>query len=399
MTSEPRAAWWSRTLKRVLGGAALLAYTLGLAEAYFRVLDPQPLMPRYVTGTPWGVRGNIPNARYRNHTEEVDVEYRINSQGLRADRDYPVQKPPGTCRVAVFGDSFFFGIELDRRDSFAGQLERRLEERSPRIEVLNFSVGGFGTAEMLRTFEGFGRRFGADAVVFSWDDSDLQDNVRSGLFRVDSGRLVAANAEYLPGVKTLDWLMQYRVYRLIADHSELYAFVREQSERLVKEMLRRARRSDAVGGESRNDARAAQDGSDGAQSGGANGGEDAAPVPADDRKRQALLDLSSDILLRSRDEVESSGADFYLVEIPFKLSRTRFRSGVDVLPAAVRSQLNVVYTYPALSRAARPGLELYYESGQGHLTPTGVSVLVDEAVKSLASSPRLAACLAAAPQG
>jgi len=100
-------------LKRVIFAVALIAYTAILAEGYFRLLDPQPLMPRYVTGTPWGVRGNIPNARYWNHTPEVDVEYRINGQGLRADRDYPLQKPAGTCRVAVFGDSFFFGIELD----------------------------------------------------------------------------------------------------------------------------------------------------------------------------------------------------------------------------------------------------------------------------------------------
>src|ERR1019366_402521 len=100
---------------------------------------------------------------------EVDVEYRINGQGLRADRNYSLSKPPGTCRVAVFGDSFFFGIELDLPESIAGQLERRLEESGVRAEVLNFAVGGFGTAEMLQTFEGFGRQFEPDVVIFSWD--------------------------------------------------------------------------------------------------------------------------------------------------------------------------------------------------------------------------------------
>ena len=144
-------------------------YTLIFAEASVRVFDPQPLMPRYITGTAWGVRGNIPNARYWHHTPEVDVQYRINGQGLRADRDYPLTKPPGTCRIGIFGDSFLFGLEVDMTQSFADRLEKRLIERGIPPEVLNFSVGGFGTAEMLQTYEQFGRNFDLDVVIFSWD--------------------------------------------------------------------------------------------------------------------------------------------------------------------------------------------------------------------------------------
>jgi hypothetical protein len=369
-------------LRRGLIGLLLIAYTLMLAEGYFRLLDPQPLMPRYVTGTPWGVRGNIPNARYWNHTPEVDVEYRINSQGLRADRDFSLSKPAGVCRVAVFGDSFFFGIELDVTQGFAGQLEKRLIDSGIHAEVLNFSVGGFGTAEMLRTFEGFGRKFQPDVVIFSWDDSDLQDNVRSGLYRLEDGQLEKAGDAYLPGVKTSNWLMQYRLYRAIADHSEFYSFIREKSELLLKRQMRNLSQARASASPSDSAVPTAQ----------TSGGEEAAVEIADSGQKRRVVDLSSEILLRAREEINSNGADFYLVEIPFKLSRTQFRSGVDVLPEAVRSQINVVYTAPALSKVARPDLELYFETGQGHLTPTGVAILVDETMKDLASSSRLAAC-------
>jgi len=156
------------TLRRALLAVALVVYTLLFAEGYLRVFDPQPLMPRYITGTAWGVRGNIPRARYWHHTPEVDVEYRINAQGLRADQDYPFAKPAGTCRVGIFGDSFLFGLEVDIRDGFADRLEKRLAQRGMRVQVLNFSVGGFGTAEMLQTMAQAWRPWRAYAVLHLW---------------------------------------------------------------------------------------------------------------------------------------------------------------------------------------------------------------------------------------
>jgi hypothetical protein len=353
--------------KRLLAGVALIAYTLLLGEAYFRLVDPQALMPRYVSGTAWGVRGNIPHAHYWNHTPDVDVEYRINGQGLRAERDYPLAKPPGTCRVAVFGDSFFFGIELDFEHTYEGQLQKRLTQAGYRAEVMNFAVGGFGTAEMLRTFEQFGRKFNPDVAIFSWDDSDLQDNVRSGLYRLQDGALAEANAEYLPGVKTSDWLMRHRLYRLIADHSELYAFVRETTEVLVKRRLKAQGKPD-------------------------NDDDEAAAQEFSARQKRSAVELSSALLRKTREVVAASGADFYLVEIPFKLSRTKFRSSLDMLPADLRSQINMVDTAGALGQVARPDLKLYYEAGQGHLSPYGMSILVDETMKHLVASPQLSSC-------
>ena len=233
---------FARALRRALLAAALVLYTLLFAEGFVRVFDPQPLMPRYITGTPWGVRGNIPNARYWHHTAEVDVEYRINSEGLRADRDYPKRKSPGTCRIGIFGDSFLFGLEVDLRDSFADRLERRLRELGFPVEVLNFSVGGFGTAEMLQTYEQFGRKFDLDVVLFSWDTSDLTDNVRSDLYRLKNGKLERANREYLPAVNIQDMLMRHRLYRFVADHSQLYTFVRDRLSLLLKMRLQSERK-------------------------------------------------------------------------------------------------------------------------------------------------------------
>jgi hypothetical protein len=357
---------------------ALVAYTLLFAEGFIRVFDPEPLMPRYITGAAWGLRGNIPNARYWHHTPEVDVEYRINGQGLRADREYPLAKPPGVCRIAVFGDSFFFGLEADLKDTFADRLEQSLRSRGIRAEVLNFAVGGYGTAEMLQTYERYGSRFNPDIVIFSWDGSDLTDNVRADLFRLKDGALTRAHAEYLPAIGLQDALMRYRLYRFIDDHSELYTFARE---RIIRAFKRRI-----VNGQKEQQASAE-----------AGEGEGTADnYDTDELQHRYEIDLAAAILRRAHDEVTHAGTDFYLVDIPARRSRTTFSSSLGLLPASIRDEMNVVAPLPALARAAHPDLKLFYERGQGHFTPAGISILVGETLKALKSSPRLTSCAAEA---
>jgi hypothetical protein len=191
---------------RFLKPLALAAYALLFAELFLRIFAPQAIMPRYVTGTPWGVRGNIPNATYWHQTPEVTVQYRINSQGMRADRDYSVAKPEGTCRVAVYGDSFFVGYELPYSQTYAVRLEQELQAAGIHAEVLNFSVSGFGQAEMLRAHERFGRKFDPDVVLFEWHSTDPDDNVRSGLYRLEHGTVTPTNATYLPSIAVQDRL-------------------------------------------------------------------------------------------------------------------------------------------------------------------------------------------------
>ncbi len=132
----------------VLLSIAGLVYALFFSELFLRYLSPQALVPRYVTAAPWGIRGNIANAVYRHHTPEVDVELRINPQGMRDNRIFPQIKPQGTCRIALFGDFYFMGFEAELEDSIAYQLEQNMRSAGFRVEVSNFAVSGFGNAEM-----------------------------------------------------------------------------------------------------------------------------------------------------------------------------------------------------------------------------------------------------------
>ena len=77
----------------------------------------------------------------------------VNSEGLR-DREHTKAKPPNTLRVAVVGDSFTEGIHVPVEQTFWSKLERKLGnceavKGKKNVEVINFGVMGYGTAQEL----------------------------------------------------------------------------------------------------------------------------------------------------------------------------------------------------------------------------------------------------------
>jgi hypothetical protein len=80
--------------------------------------------------------------------------YRSNAQGLRANRDYAPEPPPGVLRLAAFGDSFTHASGVANPVSWEQQLERSL----PSVEVLNFGIPGSAPDQALLRYrrEGIG---------------------------------------------------------------------------------------------------------------------------------------------------------------------------------------------------------------------------------------------------
>ena len=68
------------------------------------------------------------------------VYNRHNHAGLRADREYSPTPAPGVRRIAAYGDSFTYCDDVNLADCWT----RRLEERLPNTEVLNFGVVAYG---------------------------------------------------------------------------------------------------------------------------------------------------------------------------------------------------------------------------------------------------------------
>jgi lysophospholipase L1-like esterase len=163
---------------------ALLLVSLGLAVAAAEiVLRPSPGgRPRRVEAPelsrPDRLLGwsPLPGARTRLRSPgEFDVAVRINRQGFRADREYPLDLPPGIRRIVAVGDSFTFGNGVEVEDAFPSLLERRL----PATEVINLGVPGYGVDQQLLMLESRGLRFRPDVVLLGLHTPDVFRNTQA----------------------------------------------------------------------------------------------------------------------------------------------------------------------------------------------------------------------------
>lgn len=99
--------------------------------------------------------------------------YSSNSEGLRGQREYPSAPSEGTLRIAAFGDSFIHANEVADEDGWSA----RLEALDPRVEALNYGVGGYGTDQALLYYQRRGLELDPDVVVLGFVEVDYARNV------------------------------------------------------------------------------------------------------------------------------------------------------------------------------------------------------------------------------
>jgi hypothetical protein len=198
------------------------------------VLGEQVKFPRHVVDGGFGLRINQPGARYRHESADVDVEFRINGQGMRDDREHAYAKPAGRKRIVSLGDSFTAGYEVQAEESFSAVLERELRARGHDVEVLNAGVSGYGNAEACLYLERELFKYDPDVVVISFFNNDLVDNVRSNLFALRDGRLVPAADSYVPLGDLGDFLNTNWLFNVLSERSNAFALLKEQANLFLK---------------------------------------------------------------------------------------------------------------------------------------------------------------------
>jgi hypothetical protein len=219
----------------------------------------------------------------------------------------------------------------------------------------------------MRTYEEFGRKFAPDMVIFGWNATDLADNVRSDLYRLKNGQLVVGNPAYLPSIEIQNFLMRSSAYRWIADDSDLYSLLRERGGLAARRLLAKVNQYWLSLGTTI------------ARDQGVRGAEIS----------QYPVALATALLQKSMMEVEQDNADFVVVDIPDRLSPTTFESSFGPISHNL-PELKAVTPLDAFRAYAIP--ELYYEHGEGHLTPRAVAIVVGLTADAISKSPKLAGC-------
>ncbi len=234
-------------MKSILAGllVALLATAFVLAglELGMRVLglgDDAIAQP-----DPWVGWVHIPRLKAEVHSEDPALGRRMplafDSLGLR-DVERAVEKPPGTYRVLLLGDSFVEAAQVPFDSMLSRRLERELNARSSRrVEVWNCGVAGYSTAQELLYLRRVAARFQPDLVILCFlASNDVADEVpelatslrNRAFLSLRQGRLMLNRSFFRADPVPVAWLRT---------HSRLFGWVTTQV-RVLKTNLRERRK-------------------------------------------------------------------------------------------------------------------------------------------------------------
>lgn len=187
-----------KSVKRLLifslfvGFFSLVISLLG-GEFIVRHLDPQPTFEQSLKEglsifasseiVPFTVASSQ-NSIHLGYTREFNHKVATNSLGLRGARELEKQKPEGTFRILVIGDSMTFGWGVEDDETFSSVLERNLKAAAAKagiqkkFEVINAGFnGGFTIDGFYSWLVNKGFKMKPDLVLVSFfpynDVSDL----------------------------------------------------------------------------------------------------------------------------------------------------------------------------------------------------------------------------------
>ena len=227
-------------LKNIITAVSLVISSCSIAliigEFYFRFFNPQPIVPRYVETSVYGIRKNIGNVRGRMVTPEYQHNFNTNAQGFRGTKEYAVDKPANVYRIIVLGDSVALGHGVEDNETFSALLEEQLSSERP-TEVINMGVSGFGTAEELIQLQNLGIKYDPDIVILTYFQNDPYNNAVCRLFTVKNGELCRHENSFVPAMYLRDRLYKIPGYAFLSQHSHLLNFLRHRFSRYFLQKL------------------------------------------------------------------------------------------------------------------------------------------------------------------
>ncbi len=235
------------------------------------------------------------------YRKEGKAYIKINSEGLR-DRNYPKIKPENTLRIAVLGDSFTLAAQVPLEKTYTSILEQQLTLceafQGKKIEVINFGVDGYGTAQELLTLRQQVWDYQPDLVILAFfngndviDNSKaLENNYYRPFFVYQNGDLILDNSFQDLGLEYSN-----RYFITIADRFPAWLVNRSRILQVVKKAELEAKKRNAVHHFNRLTAQVFQE--------------------TQDKNWQEAWNITDDLIVIMQEEVEEKEADFLLLII------------------------------------------------------------------------------------
>ena len=170
----------------------LISVIVGLAicEAVIRVL-PMENVREKLGGYYFNEKGKIysyrnskinirlaPNVAASVQTPEYDERIFINSLGFR-DYEFPKEKPAGTYRILLVGDSLTFGAGVNVEKTFAKQVETLLLKTPPvqgkHFEVFNLGCGSYNGGQNYLMIKDIASALSPDMVILVHSATDAME--------------------------------------------------------------------------------------------------------------------------------------------------------------------------------------------------------------------------------
>lgn len=237
--------------------------------------------------------------------EEGEAFVTINRDGLR-DREHSKSKPPNTFRIAILGDSMTEALQVPLESTFWSVLERQLKSCKAfgdrDVEIMNFGVSGYGTAQELLTFRHRATAYAPDMSVLAfYAGNDVRNNSKElepfklrPFFQIQDGNLVLDNS-FLSN-------REYQSLKLTFDERKILFDLRTfQLLRKLKSVFEQR------GGGQASDTR------DAGIEPGLDGGVFLAPTA---KAWKEAWEVTERLIVATRDEVVAGGGRFLILSIP-----------------------------------------------------------------------------------
>ena len=199
---------WVQQLSLILGGIIAgiflgeLALHLGGIKGMKKPKEPVSF-DVYRLDDPAGGWSLNPGASFEWQGEGDRSFIRANQDGLR-DREHTKQKPPKTFRIAVVGDSFAEALQVPMENTFWWKMRKQLNQKCTalgdrKVEVINFGVQGYGTAQELMTLRHKVWEYSPDLVLLAFfPGNDIINNSKKLEFYKRRPFFIYQNGELIP---------------------------------------------------------------------------------------------------------------------------------------------------------------------------------------------------------